>query len=102
VEEAEADETLKLNGLFDRRSDPAASRSVRKNVPVLLVAVTTKVKVDPPLTVLKETNPLPLGPYVGTTKSVDKPVLNVDTSLSTVMVQEMTSPIRITVVEAVV
>ena len=61
-------------------------------------AVKKKLNDAPPLVVNKAVTPAPLGPYVGTTKSVVRPA-DCPTAFLTVTVQETSSLTRTSVVE---
>jgi len=64
-------------------------------------AVTKNENVFPALFVVRAGKPLPLGPYTGATKSLERPVV-APAALLTVTVHEITSPIRTNVDDAVV
>ena len=70
-----ADDTLNENVLPVMGNEPAASFSVIWNVDTTDGAVKKNVKVDPPFPVASVTEPPPEGPYVGTTKSVENPIV---------------------------
>ena len=90
--------TANTNELLVRMA-PALSFSVMANVVVTtLGAVTTKLKLAPPLPVTRDPIPLPLGPYVGTAKSDANPVVAAN-ALRTFTVHEIISLIRTYVVD---
>ena len=64
-------------------------------------AVKKKLNVLPPFTDVKLGEPLPTRPYVGTLKSVERPVVGLN-AFMTVTVHEITSLIRTTVDEVLV
>ena len=65
-------------------------------------AVTKNEKVFPALFVVRTGEPLPLGPYTGATKSLERPVVAAPVASFTVTVHEITSPMRTIEVDAVV
>ena len=64
-------------------------------------AVKTNVKEVPPVSRVSDTTPVPLGPYVGTAKSVVAPMATPIAS-DTLTVQDITSPIRTNVLDKAV
>lgn len=101
VELDDADDTLNENGLLERTANPRKlSFSVIRNADVMTAgAVTRKLNEDPPFAVVSVTTPLPLGPYVGTRKSLERQEDWEGTESWTVTVHEMISLTRTTVVD---
>ena len=99
VDAAVADVTLNVNVLPVIGSDPLVSFSVIwKDAVATLGAVTMKLKLSPPFTADRIGEPVPLGPYTGTAKSVLSPVV-APVDVITYTVHDRISLIRITVLD---
>ena len=102
VDNVVADDTLKLKGLFVMSALPDNSFSVIWNNAVIDAgAVTIKLNDDPPFKATRVDNPLPVGPYVGATKSAAIAEVG-PAPVITVTVHEITSAIRMKDVELLV
>ncbi len=102
VDDTVADVTLNDKGLFRILAPELNSFSVTKNGVVAAAgAVTKKENEKPALGVTSAGRPEPLGPYIGTLKSVESPVV-IPTPSLTVTVHDIFSLIRTIVVDVLV